>query len=165
MSATNTFLPAITALERKYQERQKEQSTLLGMINSLREEAGMPAWHPAPEAGSGSGNVISEIRPDTFYGKKMQTAVREYLEMRRAKDMGPATPREIYDTLKEGGYQFGASSDETAMIGLRAMLRKRTQFFHKLPNGNYGLTAWYEHVKTSKAAAAAASDDEEFEDE
>lgn len=158
MSA-NPYQPAITALEQDYEEGERKQAALLGTINTLREKAGMPPRQRATGPAAAGASSISEIRSDTFYGKKMQTAAREYLEMRKAKDLGPATPREIFDALKEGGYQFGASSDDVAIIGLRAMLRKRTQFFHKLPNGVYGLTAWYPHAKPAKP-----SDDDDAED-
>lgn len=109
---------------------------------------------PAPGAG------IS-IRSDSFYGKRQQTAVREYLEMRKAAGKSAATPREIFDALREGGYQFEAKDDQVALIGLRGLLRKRSAYFHKLPNGAYGLTEWYPDAKKPKPSAAVAHDDAE----
>ena len=61
---------------------------------------------------------------------------------------GPATPQEIIEALKAGGYKFEAKSDEIALIGLRALLRKATSVFHKLPGTRaYGLMAWYPGAK------------------
>lgn len=158
---SHALLPAIHELEKDFEDVEKKQAHSLELINTLRAKAGLgPYQRTAPGMNGASGGGISEIRPDTFYGKKLQTAAREYLEMRKAKDLGPATPRDIFDALKDGGYQFGASSDDVALVGLRAMLRKRSQFFHRLPNGNYGLTIWYPHAKVPKVSDEDSDDDE-----
>ena len=73
-----------------------------------------------------------------------------YLDMRRAQGLGPATPREIFEALKAGGYQFETKNEITALIGMRALLRKNTVTFHKLPNASYGLLAWYPDAKAGK---------------
>lgn len=147
---------AIEALERRLADLERKGNTLIEVINDLRAESGLP---PRPPFGTGNsdgasptvgGGTISSIRSDTFYGKKMQTAVREYLDMRRAAGIGPAKPRDIYDALVKGGFQSDAKDEQVALVGLRAMLRKRTNYFHKLPNGTYGLTAWYPNPKQTK---------------
>ena len=144
--------PAIALLEGKLRGLEQQANELRSTIKYLRKAAGML---PLADAVSSiaAGVAGAEIRPDTFYGKKLQTAVREYLEMRKKQNLGPAKPREIYDAITAGGYEFEASSADVALIGMRAMMRKRTQFFHKLPNGTYGLTAWYPHAKAPKAPA------------
>lgn len=170
---SNELMPAITLLEGEYDEMVRNANALLGTINVLRQRAGLPPKGPggAPEGGPGGGGTITQIKPDTFYGKKLQTAVREYLEMRKAQSLGPAKPREIYEAVTAGGFQFEASSDEVALVGLRAMLRKRTNFFHRLPNGTYGLTIWYPHAKPARTGASAGSppvteaDDDDASDE
>lgn len=157
---------AIEALEGKLGDLERKANSLIEVINDLRKEDGLPPRGPFG-GGNGGGktpagvSTITQIKPDTFYGKKLQTAVREYLEMRRLQNLGPATPREIYDSITQGGFKFEAKEANTAMIGLRALLRKRTAFFHRLPNNTYGLTAWYPDVKKPKAAAAGdeAEDD------
>ena len=167
---SSELLPAITLLEGEYDEKERNQNALLATINMLRDRAGLPPRAPGGGSGGGStggGGTITQIKPDTFYGKKLQTAMREYLEMRKAQGLGPAKPREIYDAITAGGLQFDTNVPEHALDGMRAMLRKRTNFFHKLPNGTYGLTIWYPHAKTKSATAApsdAASDDEEDDD-
>lgn len=93
-------------------------------INVLREAGGLPPRYPE---GSGPGGVrgtgddtLTQIGPDTFYGKKQSTAIHQYLGMRKAAGKGPATPREIFDVLKKGGLQFETKSDGVALVALRA---------------------------------------------
>lgn len=155
---------ALEALERRLADMERKGNALVEVINDLRAEMGMPAHPPLGTGGhkvssaSSTGSAqIGSIRSDTFYGKKMQTAVREYLEMRRGANLGPAAPREIYDAVVSGGFKSEAKDDAIALVGLRAMLRKRTNYFHKLPNGSYGLTAWYPDAKQTK------SDDDEVD--
>lgn len=162
-------------LERRLADLERKGNTLIEVINDLRTEEGLPPLPPLG-GGGGTGNAsrtgaasVTQIKPDTFYGKKMQTAVREYLEMRwvaAGNQTNPATPREIYVAITEGGYQFDTKDETNAITGLRALLRKRTAFFHKLPNGTYGLTNWYPDAKKPKAAAADESaDDDDTDDE
>jgi hypothetical protein len=159
----------IANLERRLGDLERKANGIIEIINDLRAEDGLPPR--GPFGGGGSGTTTgqgaarsTQIKPDTFYGKKLQTAVREYLEMRWAaagSRTDPATPREIFDAITQGGYQFEAKTDEIAMVGLRGLLRKRTAFFHKLPNGTYGLTSWYPDAKRPKASAGP--DDDEVE--
>jgi hypothetical protein len=77
-------------------------------------------------------------------------AMRTYLEMRKNQGLGPASTREIYDALRQGGYQFEAKTPDIAMVGMRALLRTQPNVFHKLPQGTYGLTTWYPDAKKPK---------------
>lgn len=155
-------------LERRLAETERKANTLLEALNELRAEAGLPP-RPPGHGGGGSGpsaSVSTQIKPDTFFGKKQQTAIREYLEMRRAQGLGPAKPREIYDALVAGGFRYDAKDAETALVGMRAMLRKRTATFIKVGNGAYGLTSWYPDAKKPKPASpvAGSSDDDTDDD-
>ncbi len=152
---------ALETLEARLAELVRKGNALVEVINDLRVADGIP---PMPPLGGGGGIATGElagatptsIKPDSFYGKKLQTAVREYLEMRYAmagNRSNPATPKEIHEAIEAGGYQFEAKSADIAVVGLRALLRKRTNFFHKLPNGSYGLTIWYPDAKKPKAQA------------
>lgn len=157
---------AIEALEARLAEIERKGNALIEVINDLRSEDGLPPRSPLGSGRGGSspsgvtGPALHSIKSDTFYGKKMQTAVREYLEMRKAAGDGPATPREIFDALKSGGFQTDAKDDNVALVSLRAMMRKRSHYFHKLPNGKYGLTSWYPNAKVAKASTAADDDDD-----
>jgi len=151
-SKEEELAPAIALFEKAYVEAQRIANDKLTLLNMVRLEAGLSPRSAGIEGGaSGDGApVLTQIKRDTFYGKKQMTALREYLEMRRAQGDGPATPREILDALKAGGYKFEAKTDDIALVGLRALLRKATNVFHKLPGTNaYGLLAWYPNAKPS----------------
>jgi hypothetical protein len=170
---------AIAALERQLYDVERKMNEFRGAadafrtsINTLCEQAGLPPRYPdggggggsAPEGKGGMANAtasLSSIASDRFHGKRQATAVRDYLEMRRAANLGPGKPREIYNALKQGGYQFTAKDDETALVGLRTTMRKNSVTFYKLPDGAYGLRAWYPHAKAPKAQAAGADPAEE----
>jgi hypothetical protein len=159
------LMPAIALMERKVDEAEQKVTQLLGALNVLRAEAGLPP-RPGGGGGDGTAKVPTAIKPDTFFGKKQQTAIKQYLDMRKAQQLGPATPREIYDALAAGGYEFEAKSAEIALVGLRALLRKRTETFVQLKNGTYGLDSWYPDRKKPKdATAAKASGDEDNGDD
>lgn len=164
---------ALEVLERRLDDYERKANALLAVVNDMRAEDGLP---PRPPFGGGSGashdgstitasRRLAQIRSDTFYGKKLQTAVREYLEMRGPKDLGPAKPREIYEAITAGGFKFDTKDENVALVGLRALLRKRSAFFHKLPNGAYGLTAWYPDAKRQKMAAPEGEDDKDTAEE
>lgn len=149
------FVPAIEALERDLQELQRKVVETKRTINRLCEVAGGPARYADLDEQSSPG--ITSIKADTFYGKVLHTAAREYLEMRRVASLGPASPREIFEALRKGGYQFDTKDDTTAMVGLRAVLRKNSSIFHKLPNGQYGLLSWYPNAKQRRTALSSKS--------
>lgn len=154
MSDTDDFGPIIVRLEARYLEAQKIADEKLAALNAVRQEAGLPPRALGSEATTGEGApVLTQIKRDTFYGKKQMTAIREYLTMRRAQGDGPATPREIIDALTAGGYRFESKSEDIALVGLRALLRKANNVFHKLPGtGSYGLLEWYPNAKPGREA-------------
>lgn len=153
--------PAIDTLERRLAEVERKANDLRSLINVLCVEAGLPSRYPEGSGPSGGGTKITQIKEDTFYGKKQQTAVREYLEMRKAQGLGPAKPRDIYEALRAGGYQFEAKDEDNALVGLRALLRKRTNIFHRLPNGVYGLLNWYPNARVEKSSEDGGDEDDE----
>ncbi|MBL8691681.1 MAG: hypothetical protein JNL04_21405 [Rhodospirillaceae bacterium] len=164
---SNAFEPAINALILKIEDTERKANELRRAVNVLCEQAGQPPRFPdgggGTVAGSGQGGTITEIKPDTFYGKKQTTAIREYLEMRKARGIGPTKPRDILEALKNGGYQFETKDDETALAVIRNLMRKNNAVFHRLPSGVYGLAAWYPDAK--KAKAQSVSDDDEDDTE
>jgi hypothetical protein len=140
---------AIAMLERGMEEAEEKLRSLRAAVNTICVQAGRPPRYTVDQLAAASGNRITQIKDDTFYGKKQTTAMREYLEMRKAQNQGPATPREIYESLKAGGYQFGAS-EEASLVGMRALLRTQPDVFHKLPQGTYGLISWYPDAKRQR---------------
>lgn len=173
------FDAALQALERKLNDSEQTARGLRVAINALLELKGEKPRFPPDGGGSGGGGLaatddggstgaagaLTAIKGDSFFGKKLSTAMREFLTMVRAKGGGPATPREIFEALRRGGYKFETKSDEIALVNIRAMLRKNTPTFVKVGNG-YGLTAWYPDMKKPRVAAggAAASHDDDEED-
>jgi hypothetical protein len=109
--------------------------------------------------------IPTQIRSDQFYGQPLASAVRTILEMRKQRGLGAATNREIFDALIAGGYEFDTKSDDIAQKSLRNSLAKNTALFHKLPNGQFGLLAWYPNVKKTKSTSASSAGAEEEEQE
>lgn len=142
----DAFAPAIAALEEDLAKHERKAREIKSAINTLCEHAGLPVRHKIDD-GSDAVNTLAAIQADTFYGKTISTASREYLEMRRSSGQGPATPREIYEGLVEGGFLFETKNTETALVSLRNAIRKNSKTFHRLPNNKYGLLAWYPNVR------------------
>jgi hypothetical protein len=160
----SAFQPAIEALEKDLVDLERQANGLLASINLLRSKAGLPprpgGWSGAPTESGGSGGASQvKLHSDSFTGKKMGSACREYLEMRKASGGdAPATTREIFEALKQGGFVSGTKDETTAMVVLRTMLRKNTTVFAKLQNGKYGLRAWYPNLRAPKPALASGED-------
>lgn len=154
------FNPAIQALQADLMELERKANEIKSAINTLCRHAGREELYPNIGEASGSAS-LAQLRADTFYGKPIGQAAREYLEMRRAAGSGPAKPREIYEALVKGGMQFGSDDEQSALVTLRATIRKNSKTFHKLPNGEYGLLAWYPKAKAAKSSDEGNDTDED----
>jgi len=143
------LLPAIEALKGEVVDLENKVAAARAMTNRMCEMAGVPAVYP--DAGIAQRTSSEAGRADLYYGKSITTAARELLETRNAAGRGPASPREIYDGLVAGGLQFESESETNRLVGLRATLRKNSGIFHKLPNGQIGLLAWYPKVRATKS--------------
>jgi hypothetical protein len=168
----SAFQPAIDALEKDLADLERQANGLLQSINLLREKAGLPprpggGWKPEGAGSSQSGGTVPvTLHSDSFTGKKLGAAVREYLEMRkRSGGDAPAATREIFDALKAGGYVSAAKDDATGMVVLRTMLRKNTTTFAKLQNGKYGLRAWYPNLRPVKESTSEPASDADQDEE
>jgi hypothetical protein len=166
----NVYQPAIEALEKELTDLERQANALLTSINLLREKSGLPprtsGFAPSPVSEGGKPAAI-HLHSDAFTGMKLGSAVRKYLEMRKQSGGdAPATTREMFDALKDGGFVSGAKDDAIGMVVLRTMLRKNTTTFAKLQNGKYGLRAWYPNLKPVRESPAAAglNDGEEEEE-
>lgn len=135
------FRPAIEALqkdiskdEHKIIEKKKLANWLCGLagVDFLYRNIGVVS-----EAGLGV------IKGGAFNGKSIVTAAREYLDLRRVSGLGPATPREVYEALKEGGIVFDSKKQTNSITVVRGAMRKASAVFHRLPNGRFGLVKWY----------------------
>lgn len=161
------FQPAIEALQKDLQEQERKVIETKNTINRLCEIAGMEPIYP--DAGGVSQPSITAIKSDTFYGKSVITAAREYLDMRKAANLGPASPRDVYEALKKGGFEFGSKVETNSITVVRQAMSKQTSVFHKLPTGDYGLIKWYPKAKAQKVGnkeeIESADSDEESADE
>lgn len=155
------FAPAIAALQKKLADLEEQGRAIKSSINTLCGVAGSPPLYVIEDAAQA--NDIGNIQADTFYGKTIGSAAREYLEMRRRASLGPASTREVFDALVKGGFQFETASDTNSLISLGSTMRKNSKTFHKLPNGKYGLLAWYPNARPDAKSAtdtkSAADDD------
>jgi hypothetical protein len=150
------FLPAIEAFKKMLAEQERKVLETKAAVNALYVAAGEPAPYSL-EAEAQATASLTSIKPDTFYGKSINTAAREYLEMRKAAGDGPATPRDVYEALSRGGLKFETKDETNAIIGVRATLRKNSSVFHRLPTGDYGLLEWYPNAKAPKESESSAS--------
>ena len=155
------FRPAIEAAQEQLADQEKQVRETKKAIEAMCVLAKVDPMYLEVEEGA---SKPASIRADTFYGKRMSTAAREYLEMRRTMSLGPASPREVYEALTDGGFSFDTKDEQTALVSLRATLRKSSSIFHRLPNGQYGLLKWYEHVKAERNAAKNKEVEEEDEE-
>jgi hypothetical protein len=144
---------AIAELEGKLRTQQAEVNQTKQAINILSGIAGMP--EPYPNASGDGEPQLTRIQADTFYGKPLNTAIREYLGMRKSQGLGAASVNEIYEALTRGGFRHEAKDDNNAKAVLRDALRKKPDVFHKLPTGDYGLLAWYPAAKAARETVPA----------
>jgi hypothetical protein len=140
--------PAINALLTDLADQEKQVVDTKLLINRLCARSGQEPMFP--DAAATASASVGSIRPDSFYGKVLNTAAREYLEMRKGANLGPATPREVYEALVKGGYAPDTKDETNAIISVRATLRKNSSVFHRLPNGTYGLLSWYPNAKPQR---------------
>lgn len=110
-----------------------------------------------------------------FYGQPLASSLRTILERRKAHGLGPASVNDLFDVLSQGGFQFQTKNDENAKRGVYGALSKNAVTFHKLPNGDYGLTEWYPNVREARDAkstngnggnnggTAPATEDDDFD--
>jgi hypothetical protein len=144
----NTFIGAIEVVKNRVKEKEEELNRLKKAVNDMAKDAGLPPVY-ASVASENAGSIAS-LRSDQFYGQGLSTAIRMYLEMRKASGLSSAGVNEIYDAIKNGGFKFDTQNDLNAKTGVRNTLRKNTAQFHRLPNGEYGLLAWYPNAKQGK---------------
>ena len=152
--ATTELDAVIQGLVKVIEEAERRLAEQKRVVNGLCESAGKPVLYKDIDKATVN---LGNIRSDSFYGQPLAAAIRVILEMRRAASNGPATVREIYDTLVLGGFKFETKDEVNAVRGLRQSLTKNSGTFHKLPGGSYGLLEWYPNAKPARPS----DDDEE----
>lgn len=145
--------------KRKLAEQEQAVIDSKKFINQLCSFGGLPPMYKLDETGP-SALGIGAIKSDTFYGKSVTTAVREFLDMRKASGLGAAAYGDIIQALEAGGFDFSTLSPdkEIAKRAVTITLGKNSSIFHKLPNnGNWGLLVWYPEAKEKKKQKASES--------
>jgi len=140
-------LKTIEMLQGQIQKAELEIGEKRRTVNSLCAAISRP---PVYADGEPSFGKSLSIRSDEFYGKPLATAVRAILEKRAAAGLGSASVYEIYDRMVEGGFRFGTKNEGHARRALAISMAKNTTTFHRLPNGDFGLTEWYPEASKEK---------------
>jgi hypothetical protein len=150
---SDDILNTIEVLTNRVAAKEEEANKLKKLVNELCAEAGVAIRYATI---SQPGSTISAIRSDEYYGQTLTAAIRNYLERRKAANLGAASVAAIYNAIKDGGYKFETNSEENAKISVGNALRKTSSIFHRLPNGEYGLLAWYPSAKAPPEPDAAS---------
>jgi hypothetical protein len=137
------YSDAIQALLEELEQHTRAALETKKLVNSLRRKNGEEPLFSDAELQE-SQLVAGVIRADLFYGKPLATAAREYLEIRKRA----CKPEEIFDGLTEGGFDFDSLgwNEKDRVRSLAMSMAKNTGLFHRLPNGLFGLRAWYSNI-------------------
>lgn len=130
---------AINSLYSEMESINSRLSEIKRSINILSVLNGKQA--PFSETDFNSLALIGSVRPDQFFGKALATSVKEFLKM-NGRAM---TAQEIYEGLKNGGYEFtGNKSEKIQSRNLSISLSKNSNDFVYVKSSNaYGLWEFY----------------------
>lgn len=156
------FDKVIEEAEKKLAIQEEAANETRRFINQILEFAGRePRFDPAAVAkGEAGRSAAFTIERNEFYGRPLAYCVREYLKRRAAcGKLREATLDEIFEALEQGNYDLRKSGGdrETQRRGVAISLAKNAKVFHKLPNGDFGLTEWYDAVKRSSKSHRVSS--------
>jgi hypothetical protein len=152
----NALQQVLAEVQAKILSHLEEIVKLKKTANNLADMAGETPIYTDVDIDQETGTGVGPNRSDAYYGKKLATACREYLEFRRK-----AVPvEEILSGLIQGGFDFEALewSPSTRLRALAMSMAKNTAMFHRLPNNTWGLLAWYPTAterRTEKATGAS----------
>lgn len=151
---------AVTALLAKLQGQEQMVLDTKKTINGLHHHMGKPPMFDLDEAVKPRSTLA--IRPDQYYGKPMATMVKEILEA-HGQAMSAA---DIIAILEKGGYDFSKHDwkDKDRLRAFTITLSKNILGFHRLPNGFFGLPAWYPEAIKQKQANKAERNPTQDED-
>src|SRR5690349_21105008 len=107
---TDHIQRTIADAQAKLREQERAVLESKRIINSLCKLAGAPEMYPdAAEASSGPS---LSIRGDQFYGQPLASSIKAVLDLRRARNDGPASVNQIYESLVAGGFKFETTNEE-----------------------------------------------------
>ncbi len=138
---------AIKALEEDLIRLNAEVKKRRQAINTLYETLG----EMAPYDMEDQAKPIRQMRPDLFYGRVFAEAVSEFLSM----EGHACSVEEIIRGLEAGGFDFPW---DTKVVSVCSMSITKNSLFHKLPNGTFGLMAWYPSLQPKRKKIAKNED-------
>lgn len=146
----------LKTIEQAKDELRKQEEAVVTtkkLINQLCAFGGMEPMFQDADLQSSIKQAVM-VRRNAYFGKPLATCVREFLEMRKESPVKEASLNEIVEALKEGGFDLDrvSADKDDARRGVAITLAKNPQFV-RLPNGDWGLLAWYPNVKRAKAEA------------
>src|SRR5262245_14446940 len=148
---SDSIKKAIEDLQGELRKHEEQVVTDKKLINQLCAYAKMPAMFPESELEVSTAAVT--VQRNSFFGRPLTTCVREYLDMRKRANLGPASLNDIFDALKAGGYDLqtvSAKGEADQKRGVAISLGKNSVTFIRLPTDDWGLLEWYPNVKEKK---------------
>lgn len=142
---SDSLKTAVEEIQAKIKSHLDEVADLKKAANALCRIIGTDPLYPDDEP---SGGAVAPNRADAYYGKPLSTAAREYLEFRKRA----CSAEEILAGLEKGGFDFDALGwkGEHRLRSVAVSLAKNTAMFRRLPNGTFGLNAWYSDAPPPK---------------
>jgi len=137
----------IKAVYAKYEEKLQQQLAEVKktkeFLNSLAREMGNSI--PFPDlAGEDFLPGMARIRKGQFFNKRLATAVKEYLQLRKEA----ASWDEIVEALRRGGYEIGRG--KAAENKARLTILKNTANFVLIGDNDFGLKEWYPKLRKNE---------------
>lgn len=136
---------AIDTIQAKIKSHLDEVVELKRAANAICKITNNPPLYPDADVDHGG---VAPTRADAYYGKQFSTAAREYLDYRKRA----CSSEEILNGLEKGGFDFDALGwkGEHRLRSVAMSLAKNTAMFRRLPNGTFGLNAWYQDAPAPK---------------
>jgi hypothetical protein len=148
---TEKLSAAIDVLLDQLKEQQQELDETKKTINMLKRRMGQP---PMFTDIGGESTTSGSLQPDSYYGKPLATSVQAFLE----RDKRALLPEEILRGLEQGGFDFRSVAwKDTDRLRSFAIALSKNPKFHRLPNGRYGLTAWYDEAVLKRSSEKKAN--------
>lgn len=142
---------AVELILEQIAEKEQEIARLRDTANAFCAALGAPLPFPDAVGSAGASTALRRdvVKPDQFVNfSAPSTAARAFLEWRKEK--GAASADDIFDALQRGGFLFEQRDQNDAKNGLRIALGKDGAII-RLPNGFYGLAAWYPDARKERA--------------
>src|ERR1051326_381811 len=145
----------IEDMQVELRKHEEQVVTTKKLINQLCVYAKMEQMYPDSELQASTGSLI--VQRNSFFGRPLTGCLRDYLEMRKRSNLGPAPLNDIFEALKAGGYDLqtiSAKGEADQKRGVAISLGKNTVTFIRLPTDDWGLLEWYPSIKEKKKKGA-----------